>query len=144
MNETTKNIEEVTEEDVIIENPYPLRRLSSKDIFVFSTIMKQIGYAELKGCFDSVKINSLISNFKGKKTSVDAIGVSIMMDISTIVISNLASAEDSIYQLLSNLSGKTKSEIASLDAEVFMAMIVDVFKQDGFRNFFRVVSKLFK
>lgn len=144
MSETTiENIEEVTEE-VEIKNPYPLRRLSSKDIFVFSTILKQIGYAELKSCFKSEEIKNLIANVQGKNVSIDEIGVSIMMDISTVIISNLASSEDSIYQLLSNLSGKTKTEIASLDAEIFMAMIVDVFKQDGFRNFFKVVSKLLK
>ncbi len=148
MSETSvETIEEIKEvkEDAIIENPYPLRKLSSKDVFIFSTILKQIGYAELKECFHSAEIRKLIAKMPGASAgAIDEIGLSIMLDISTVVISNLASAEESIYQLLSNLSGKTKTEIANLDAEVFMAMIVDVFKQDGFRNFFKVVSKLFK
>ena len=160
MSETSvETIEEIKEvkEDAIIENPYPLRKLSSKDVFIFSTILKQIGYAELKECFHSAEIRKLIAKMPGASAgaidekmpgasagAIDEIGLSIMLDISTVVISNLASAEESIYQLLSNLSGKTKTEIAKLDAEVFMAMIVDVFKQDGFRNFFKVVSKLFK
>lgn len=142
--ETIKEIEEV-KEDAIIENPYPLRKLSSKDVFIFSTILKQIGYSELKECFHSAEVKKLIAKMPGASAgAIDEIGLSIVLDISTVVISNLASAEESIYQLLSNLSGKTKTEIANLDAEVFMAMIVDVFKQDGFRNFFKVVSKLFK
>lgn len=142
MSETlVETIEEIKE----VENPYPLRKLSSKDVFIFSTILKQIGYAELKECFHSAEIRKLIAKMPGASAgAIDEIGLSIMLDISTVVISNLASAEESIYQLLSNLSGKTKTEIANLDAEVFMAMIVDVFKQDGFRNFFKVVSKLFK
>lgn len=142
MSETSvETIEEIKE----VENPYPLRKLSSKDVFIFSTILKQIGYAELKECFHSAEIRKLIAKMPGASAgAIDEIGLSIMLDISTVVISNLASAEESIYQLLSNLSGKTKTEIANLDAEVFMAMIVDVFKQDGFRNFFKVVSKLFK
>ncbi len=148
MSETSvETIEEIKEvkEDAIIENPYPLRKLSSKDVFIFSTILKQIGYAELKECFHSAEVKKLIAKMPGASAgAIDEIGLSIMLDISTVVISNLASAEESIYQLLSNLSGKTKTEIANLDAEVFMAMIVDVFKQDGFRNFFKVVSKLFK
>lgn len=148
MSETSvETIEEIKEvkEDAIIENPYPLRKLSSKDVFIFSTILKQIGYAELKECFNSAEVKKLIAKMPGASAgAIDEIGLSIMLDISTVVISNLASAEESIYQLLSNLSGKTKTEIANLDAEVFMAMIVDVFKQDGFRNFFKVVSKLFK
>lgn len=148
MSETSvETIEEIKEvkEDAIIENPYPLRKLSSKDVFIFSTILKQIGYAELKECFHSAEVKKLIAKMPGASAgAIDEIGLSIVLDISTVVISNLASAEESIYQLLSNLSGKTKTEIANLDAEVFMAMIVDVFKQDGFRNFFKVVSKLFK
>ena len=141
-----ENIEEVKEiEEAVIENPYPLRKLSSKDVFVFTTILKQIGYAELKECFNSTEIKKLIEKLpEASAGAIDEIGLSIMMDISAVVISNLASAEESIYQLLSNLSGKTTAEIADLDAEVFMAMLVDVFKQDGFRNFFKVVSKLFK
>lgn len=154
MSETSvETIEEIKEvkEDAIIENPYPLRKLSSKDVFIFSTILKKIGYAELKECFNSAEVKKLIAKMPGTAKmpgasagAIDEIGLSIMLDISTVVISNLASAEESIYQLLSNLSGKTTAEIADLDAEVFMAMLVDVFKQDGFRNFFKVVSKLFK
>lgn len=148
MSETSvETIEEIKEvkEDAIIENPYPLRKLSSKDVFIFSTILKQIGYSELKECFHSAEVKKLIAKMPGASAgAIDEIGLSIVLDISTVVISNLAIAEESIYQLLSNLSGKTKTEIANLDAEVFMAMIVDVFKQDGFRNFFKVVSKLFK
>lgn len=148
MSETSvETIEEIKEvkEDAIIENPYPLRKLSSKDVFIFSTILKKIGYAELKECFNSAEVMKLIAKMPGASAgAIDEIGLSIMLDISTVVISNLASAEESIYQLLSNLSGKTTAEIADLDAEVFMAMLVDVFKQDGFRNFFKVVSKLFK
>lgn len=145
MSETSvETIEEIKEvkEDAIIENPYPLRKLSSKDVFIFSTILKQIGYAELKECFHSDDVKKLIR--KPGKSSVDEIGLSIMLDISTVVISNLASVEDSIYQLLSHLSGKTKAEIANLDAEIFIAMIIDVFKQDGFINFFKAVARLLK
>lgn len=144
MSETVIENTEIKEE-AVIENPYPLRKLSGKDIFIFSTILNQIGYAELKECFHSAEIKSLIAKLPGASAgAVDEIGLSIMLDISTVVISNLAKAEESIYQLLSGLTGKTKTEIANLDIEVFFAIIVDVFKQDGFRNFFRVVSRLFK
>nr|DAT39228.1 MAG TPA: hypothetical protein [Bacteriophage sp.] len=139
--EEIKEIEEV-KEDAIIENPYLLKKISSKDVFIFSTILKQIGYSELKECFNSDDVKKLIR--KPGASSVDEIGLSIMLDVSTVVISNLASAEDSIYQLLSHLSGKTKAEIANLDAEIFIAMIIDVFKQDGFINFFKAVARLLK
>lgn len=57
--EEIKEIEEV-KEDAIIENPYPLKKISSKDVFIFSTILKQIGYSELKECFHSDDVKKLI------------------------------------------------------------------------------------
>ena len=106
MSETSvETIEEIKEvkEDAIIENPYPLRKLSSKDVFIFSTILKQIGYAELKECFHSAEVKKLIAKMPGASAgAIDEIGLSIMPDISTAVISNRESAAESIYQLLSN------------------------------------------
>lgn len=139
MSETAIENIEVKETEVDIVNPYPLRNLQAKDVFIFSTVMKQIGWAKIKECFNISDVKSMM---EGK--TAEEYGMTIMFEISNVVISNLASAEESIYQLLSNLSGKTKAEIANLDAEIFMAMIIDVFKQDGFKNFFKVVSKLFK
>lgn len=125
-----------------VEKPYTLRKLCSKDVFIMSTILKNIGFKEFKDCLQTDELKGLIS--KDDNPNVEKLGLTIAMDIAGIIISNMANAEDSIYQLLSNLSGKTKEEIAQLDMEVFFEMLIDVFKQEGFANFFKVVSKLLK
>lgn len=66
-----------------------------------------------------------------------------MIDMAGIVLENIPKCKTEIYVFLSGLSGMTKEEIADLDMVVFAEMIVDVFKKDQFKDFFKVVSKLF-
>ena len=125
--------------------PYTLRKLNASDVFTFSSILKQIGFKEFKESLQSEETKGMITALANKEDSaaIEKIGLTLMLDIAGIIISNLDSAKDSIFKLLSDLSGMTKDEVASLDMEVFVEMIIYVFKQDGFRNFFKVVSKLF-
>lgn len=146
----------ITATEVVEVKPYTLRKLSSKEVFIMSTILKNIGFKEFKGCLESDEITNLVNTLRPtannpaedgeekEKPSIEKIGISIALDVAGVIISNMENAEDSIYQLLSNLSGMTKDEIAQLDMEVFVEMIIDVFKQDGFVNFIKVVSKLLK
>ena len=129
----------------IASKPYTLRKLNASDVFTFSSILKQIGFKEFKDTLQAEDTREMIGALTDKDDSaaVERIGVSLMLNIAGIVISNLDSAKDSIFKLLSDLSGMTKDEVAALDMEIFVEMIIDVFKQEGFRNFFKVVSKLF-
>ena len=125
--------------------PYTLRKLNAGDVFTFSSILKQIGFKEFKESLQSEDTREMIGALTNKEdnAAIEKIGLTLMLDIAGIIISNLDSAKDSIFKLLSDLSGMTKDEVAALDMEVFVEMIIDVFKQEGFRNFFKVVSKLF-
>ena len=131
---------EKTITEVVEVKPYTMKKLTSKEVFIMSTILKNIGFKEFRNCLQSEEMKELISN----QGNVEKVGLTLAMDIAGIIISNMANAEDGIYQLLSNLSGMTKDEIAQLDMEVFVEMIIDVFKQEGFANFIKVVSKLLK
>lgn len=149
--EAVDAVEMIEAAEVVEVKPYTLRKLSADDIFIFSTILKQIGFKEFKSALDSEEIKGLVTSLTNKNddaqeenpVSIEKIGISIMLDVAGIIIANLECAKDSIYKLLSKLSGMNKEEIAALDMEVFVEMIIDVFKQEGFRNFFKVVSKLF-
>lgn len=131
---------------------YELRELSSKDIFPVFNIMGKIGFKEFKSCFeaDEVKaaIKKAVSDKEAKDTAVEditsEIGVEVFINIAGIVISHLSSCEDDIYTLLSGLSGMTKKEISELPLGTFAEMIIDVVKAEGFKDFIKVVSKLFK
>lgn len=149
MNETEKimNIDEAVE-----EKPYVLRDLKSEDMFPMFKILSKIGFKEFKTCFDNDSIKALIADAKTgdpdagrskKDELVASVGISVMIDMAGIVLENIPKCKTEIYVFLSGLSGMTKEEIADLDMVVFAEMIVDVFKKDQFKDFFKVVSKLF-
>lgn len=139
MEETTMNETESTD---VIEKPYTLKKLCADNVFTFCTILNRIGFKELKGCFQNEEIKAIMSEKDEGK--IEKIGLSVMMDIASIVLSNLDNCKENIYKLLSDLSGMKRDEIAALDMNIFIDMIFDVFKKEEFKDFFKVVSKLLK
>ena len=71
-------------------------------------------------------------------------GVSVVMEVVSIIMKNLPSCKNEIYTFLSGLSGMTVKEIGNLDMVTFTEMIVAVVQKQEFKDFFKVVSKLFK
>lgn len=127
-----------------IEKAYVLRELQSKDVFIMSRIISKIGIKEFKSCFETEEVQKLIAEGTDAAASVERIGLSVMVDIAGVVLSNVTHAEQDIYSLLADLSGKTVKDIAELDMVVFAEMIIDVVQKDQFKDFIKVVSKLFK
>lgn len=65
-----------------------------------------------------------------------------MVKIASIIVKNYRVAKSDIYSLLASVSGLTVDNIAHLKLPVYVQMIIDVFKQDGFIDSFRVASSL--
>ena len=116
------------------ETTYELRDLCSKDIFPMFKIISKIGVKEFKKCFESDEVKQMIAS--GGTDNVDSIGMTIIMDVVSIVVD--------IYKLLSGLSGMKESEIAELPMNTFVKMVIDVIKKDEFKDFIQVVSELFE
>lgn len=138
MSETT-SIETV--ETVENKKAYELRNLTSDDVFPMFKIISKIGIGEFKKCFESDELKGMIS---GGSIDIEKIGFSIALDIAEIIFSHVADAKKEIYSFLAGLSGMKEKEIAELDMVVFAEMIIDVFKKEQFKDFMKVVSKLFK
>ena len=128
------------------EKNYELRNLTSDDIFPMFQIISKIGIREFKSCFDSPEVKEAIKKSAGGNEEIDlnSIGLAVVIDIAGIIMANVPKAKDDIYLLLSQLSGMTKKDIAALPMSTFAQMIIDVVKKDEFKDFFQVVSKLFK
>ena len=130
-----------------IEKAYELRSLTADDIFPMFQIISKIGIKEFKSCFESAEVKEAIGKITAggeENKDLNAVGLTVALDMASILVANLPKAKDDIYQLLSQLSGKHKKDIASLPMATFMQMIVDVVRKEEFADFFQVVSKLFK
>lgn len=139
MTENMKN-EEMTK-------AYNLRNLTADDMFPMFQIISKIGVKEFKRCFESDEVMKAVSGMaSGEKDNADltAVGITIAFDLAGVIMSNLPNCKNDIYLLLSQLSGMTTKEIASLPMVTFVEMIMDVIRKDEFKDFFQAVSKLFR
>ena len=131
-----------------MEKTYTLRNTNATDLFLLMRIVNKIGIKEVKSVFSSADIKSTLSEAVKKGEVTDdvalAIGVQAMLDIACVVVERMPDCEREIYQLLSNLSGMEVEEIAAVDAPVFVAMVMDVFKEPWFADFFSHLFGSFK
>jgi hypothetical protein len=127
---------------------YELRELTADDMFPMFQIISKIGIREFKSCFESESVKKLAAEMTSGKASKDelkaTVGVTVAFDLASVILSNLSSCKDDIYQLLAQLSGMTAKDIGKLPMAVFMEMVIDVIKKKEFADFFRAAVKLFR
>lgn len=126
---------------------YELRHLEADDVFPMFQIISKIGVKEFKSCFESAEVQKAIAGIAaGDKNQADltAVGMTIAFDLAGLMVGNLGSCRNEIYLFLSQLSGMSKDEVAHLPMMTFFEMIMDVIKKEEFRDFFQLVSKLFR
>ena len=136
---------ETVEPEVV--KPYTLRKLCADDIFPMARIIVKIGFEEFKDIFQQDNIKNILKKVAEGNDNSDiatSVGVQVMFSVGQIVLTNLTSCRDDIYNFLSGVSGMEQKDIAALDLEVFAEMIIDVFQKPEFANFIKVVSKLLK
>ena len=125
---------------------YTLRKIEAKDVFLVTTIISKLGVKEIKNCFQGEETTNLIKQISNNKDNQDAalnaIGISVIIDIASVVLENMEKCQDKIFQLLSNLSGMKVEEIEKLNGAVLFEMIIEVIK-DNTKDFIGVASRLF-
>ena len=130
------------------EATYTLRSLQGADIFPMSAIIKKIGVKEFKNAFQDEEIKGLVQSINNGDMSKDAAanqaGMTVILNIVDVVLGNLPRAEKDIYKFLASLSGMKPNEVAALPMATFTAMVIDVIQKDEFKDFIKVVSRLFK
>lgn len=135
-----------------VGKPYTFRLLGAPDIFLMSKIIGKIGINEFKTCFETDGIKNLVMNMmidekekdKDADSNIISVGASVFLEIANVIFSNLPKCESEIYQMLSQTSNLTVEEIkAPGNAAMFLEMVIDFIKKEEFRDFIKVVSKLF-
>lgn len=125
---------------------YELRKLTSKDIFPMVKLISKFGIDEFKKCLDPKIIKDLVDETGGIKgdqlTSI--VGMNIVFDIASIVMTNLGKCENEIYDFLASVSNLKRKEIEKMSPAEFAQIIVDFIQKEEFKDFFGVVSKLVK
>lgn len=126
--------------------PYTFRKLSAVDVFPMFKIIGAIGINEFTACFEKDGIKNMIASFTGesKEDMSSIVGISVILEIANVIIGNLPKCENEIYQILSQTSNLSVAQVKKLDMAVFFEMVIDFIKKEEFKDFIKVVSKLFK
>lgn len=129
------------------ETKFELRELKSADLFPMFAILSKIGFKDLKESLSADTISGLLEAVKSEESEeakTTALGFSIIMEVVEVIMKNLPYCEKEIYNFLAGLSGMTAKEIADLPMVTFTEMVIAVIQKDEFKDFFKVVSGLFK
>lgn len=142
MSETTL---EIVQPEAVVK-PYEFRPLEASDIFLMSKIIGAIGVNEFAACFDKDGIKDMIASMakNGGSESITIAGAAVFLEIANVIFKNLPKCESEIYQMLSNVSGMKVDKVKKLDLITFTEMVIDFIKKEEFRDFIKVVSRLFK
>ena len=123
---------------------YAFRRLNSTDVFLMFKIIGKIGINDFAKTFDKDTVKNMIGLTNGQEGASTAVGISVVLEMANIIISNLPKCETEIYQMLSNTSNLSVEQVRELDFITFTEMVIDFIKKEEFKDFIKVVSKLFK
>ena len=136
------------------EMTFELRELKSSDMFPLFKIMGKIGFKDFKDKLTPESTKDIMNAFKQNQEGSDGeaskdelitfVGINLVADILEIILANLPKCEQDIYTFLSGLAGKKPKEIADLPMVTFTEMIIAVIQKEEFKDFFKVVSRLFK
>lgn len=121
---------------------YTLRNLKASDLFMMTKIINKIGIKEFKDCFNSPDVKDAITGTETK--DVTAVGMQVMLELATVVVSHLPDCEMEIYQFLASLAETNPGEIRELPVNTFIDMILEVFRKEEFTDFFQRVVGLSK
>lgn len=125
---------------------YELRTLCAEDVFPMFKIISKIGIKEFKSCFESEDVKEAIKSATNgeNQNDLEVIGLGVALEIASVIMANIPQAKEDIYLFLAQVSGMSKDDIRNLPISTFTEMIIDVVKKEEFKDFFGVVSKLFK
>lgn len=125
---------------------YTLRKLKSSDLFVFVSLLKNIGFKEFKSVFESDSVKTTITKMQGGATEnvATSVGISVAIEVGGIILENIPNCEKDLYTILASLSGMKENDVKELSPTTFAQMIIDVIQKEEFKDFFKVVLKLFK
>lgn len=140
---------------------YKLRKLQARDITPMAKIIGKMGIDQLISCYGDDDFTELMVKLNNRKNVVDRaaetgsapgagkkdnsefiVGVAVATRIANQVLLSLDRCEKEVYGLLGSLSGMSAEEIAALDLDVFLQMIVDVIRENNFVNFIKAAKKL--
>ena len=151
MSEATIETMETVQPEAAVK-PYTFRTLGGEDAFLMFRIIGKIGVKEFNACFEHDGIKRLVAAMMGEKmanqdveeASVSVTYITVILEVADVIFRNLPKCETEVFQMLSQTSNLTVAQVKKLNLAQFTEMVIDFIKKEEFKDFIKVVSRLFK
>ncbi len=123
-----------------------LRNLQASDLFGMVRILNGIGLSKIKSAVDFDKIKEARKSMTDENADdiASQVGTDIVLSIVGLMFENLPDVESDVYKFIGGVANMKPADVAKLDINVFMDLILDIFKKEEFTDFFKRASKLIK
>lgn len=135
------------EGDITITKVYTFRKLEASDVFPMFKILGKIGINEFADIFGKDAIRRMLADVAeegGMKNVATQLGIPMVLEMGNVILGNMDKCEQDIYNMLANTSNLSVDEVKKLSIADFAEMVIDFIKKDEFKDFIKVVSRLFK
>ena len=123
-----------------------LINLQASDLFGMVRILNGIGLSKIKSAVDFDKIKEARKSMTDENADdiASQVGTDIVLSIVGLMFENLPDVESDVYKFIGGVANMKPADVAKLDINVFMDLILDIFKKEEFTDFFKRASKLIK
>lgn len=123
---------------------YTVRELKATDLGPVCKILSKIGVRQFKDCFNNIDFGKEKSEeLEDKDELTDAqVGLSVMIDIVSVITENMDAAQIEINTFLSSVTGLDVNAIENLSLADYMDLIIEVLTKADFKDFFNRAMKL--
>ena len=113
---------------------FNLRTLMYSDIMPMLNILSKIGFKDLKNKITPDMLQG----------DVNQIGFTVLMSLSEIILDNVQACEEDLISFMGSVAQTEPEKIREMTLVEFTELFVAILQKDDFKDFFKVVSKLFK
>ena len=127
-----------------------LRNLQSTDLFLFVKILNKIGYENIRkeiNVDEIMGIRKKLSSIKDEDEQnklITEYGINIVMSVFGILLENIPSIENDLYNLVGSIANMKAKDVAKMDINKFIDLLTEIINKEDFKDFFKRASKLIK
>lgn len=130
---------------------FNVRELQARDVAPMVRVMNKIGMREIAQALSPESLRDVVAlasdpadgeDAKARAQRIEQVGLSVMLELATIVFANFERAEADLFKLMASVSGMSEQEVSELSLADTMDLLVAIFQSEGFSDFFKRVQAL--
>ena len=124
-----------------------IRNVAVTDIMPVVSVLNKLNFKEILSALDLSKMEAKekAANLTAEEKADDAValrfGIEMFLPVVGVVLNNLPDCEKPLYAWLASMCGMSEKDFRALPPAAVPEAIFEIIQQEGFRDFFKAVSK---